>query len=276
MNQDMNSSTSEFPTETMTREAAFLWQKYISKSSFSTNDIHIWRLSLEALSFLKPHLERFLAPDERERSARFIFDKDRKRYIIGRGALRIILGSYLKIQPEKIRFVYGLYGKPMLYTKNLRSIVHFNLSHSNNMALVAIARDAEIGVDIEYVRPLPDAEEIAERFFSTEEFAAFRSIPPAKKLNAFYKCWTRKESFIKAIGNGLSQSLHSFQVSLAPGEPARLISIDNDKKKAAEWTIWDLMPSEGYAAAFAVKLKDLKLTCIDHKEFFQFCISNNL
>lgn len=240
-----------------------------SKLALSTSDIHIWRAWLDLPSIRIRQLERTLSIDELERAARFRFERDRMRFVAGRGLLREILGSYLNLPPYGVCFEYGLHGKPMLQRDRGGAAFHFNLSHSNGLAMYAIARDQEVGVDVECIRPLSDAEQIAERFFSSREYSAFCAVSPGQKLNAFYKCWTRKEAFIKAIGSGLTHPLASFDVSLTPGEPARVLRIDGNRRSAAEWTVMELLPAPGYIAAFAVKGKNLRTNCMDYERFVQ-------
>jgi len=135
------------------------------------------------------------------------------------------------------------------------------LSQSDGLALYAFTRDREIGVDIEHIRDISEMEQIAEQFFSARENAVFRTLPKSKKKEAFFNCWTRKEAFIKAIGEGLSWPLDSFDVSLIPGEPARLLKIEGDSKAASRWSIQDLKPAFGFAAAFAVKGRSGRVHC---------------
>jgi 4'-phosphopantetheinyl transferase len=245
------------------------------KLALSTSDIHIWCASLDQPSVRMYRLERTLAADEHERAARLHFERDRRRFVAARGLLRTLLGAYMGIPPHDIRFEYGPHGKPMLQQAPGAAAIQFNVSHSHGLALYAITRDREIGVDVEYVRPLPDADQIAERFFSSTEHSAFCAVSTNQKLETFYKCWTRKEAFIKAGGRGLAQPLDGFEVSINPEEPARLVSIDGDKHRAAEWAIMELFPAQGYVAALAIKSTGLKVTCMDFEEFVQLRLDND-
>ena len=168
--------------------------------------------------------------------------------------LRCILGLYLNRDPGSLSFHYTAHGKPGLVFESGSDTVRFNLSHSHNSALYAVARDRELGIDLEFVHGQPQAEEIAERFFSSREITTLRALPPALQRYAFFLCWTRKEAYIKARGEGLSLPLDQFDVSLTPGEPAELLSTRPDPLEADRWTLRDLsLQSPGYAAAIAVE-----------------------
>src|SRR6185295_10633961 len=158
-----------------------------------------------------------LEAGELERAGRFHFEKHRRHFVVGRGGLRYVLARYLDLKPEEFRFSYGEYGKPALEE------IQFNMSHSHGVALFAVARDRELGVDVEHVRADFASEDIAQRFFSRVEVAAFNALQKEEQVAGFFRCWTRKEAYIKAIGRGLSEPLDAFDVTLAPGEAAALL-----------------------------------------------------
>jgi 4'-phosphopantetheinyl transferase len=239
----------------------------------STSDIHMWRAWLKLPPFLMYQFERTLSEDEHKRAACFHFEHDRDRFIIARGILRMILGSYLDIQPQEIHFAYNSYGKPGLSHNLTATAIQFNVSHSNELALYAFTCESEIGIDVEFVSPLLDEKEIANRFFSHREYTSYCQVSSNQKLNAFYNCWTRKEAYIKAIGNGLTHPLDSFEVSLIPSESPRILNIDGDKQKASEWTMIDLSPLPGYIAACAIKRKNLKLTWLDYEDLLSIYVN---
>jgi 4'-phosphopantetheinyl transferase len=216
----------------------------------TSDEIHIWCASLE-----QPvsRFQRLLSTDEIIRSERFHFEEDRRRFIVRHGILRTLLGCYLGVEPSRLQFCCGKNEKPKLTDEFSRGNLRFNLSHSGGLALYAFTCGREIGVDIERVRDIPEMEQIAERFFSIREHAVFRALPESEKKEAFFNCWTRKEAFIKATGDGLSWPLDRFDVSLVPGEPARLLKIEGDSRAASRWSIQDLKPASGFAAALAVK-----------------------
>ncbi len=215
-----------------------------------TDEIHIWYVLLE-----QPvsGFQRLLSEDERTRAERYHFEEDRRRFIVRRGILKTLLGGYLGIEPYQVEFCYGKNGKPGIPDIFGKTKLQFNLSHSEGLVLYTFTRDYEIGVDIEYVRDIPGMGRIAKRFFSARENSIFQSLPESQKKEAFFNCWTRKEAFIKAIGDGLSYPLDSFDVSLVPGEPARLIGIKGGFREASRWSLRDLQPAVGFTAALAVK-----------------------
>ena len=198
---------------------------------------------------------------EKKRSERFHFEKDRRDFIIGRGILRSILGRYLTVDPSCLQFCYGNNGKPYLVNTSGHEMICFNSSKSNGVALFAFTRDREIGVDIEQIRDIPEMDLIVEIFFSFKESNLYRSLPERKKKEAFFNCWTRKEAFIKAIGDGLYFPLDKFMVSMVPGEEARLLGIERNSKGISRWSVQGMIPACGFTAAYAVEGRRCKLLC---------------
>jgi 4'-phosphopantetheinyl transferase len=196
--------------------------------------------------------ESILANDETERASRFRFQKDRKRFVAGRGLLRMILSPYVGVPPGEIIFTYGSRGKPGLARQEGRPAIEFNLAHSGGMAIYAITRDRPVGVDIEAFQPEFPTEDVARNFFSLAELAALRSLPKDMQRTAFFKCWTRKEAFIKALGDGLSCPLSDFDVSLTPGEPALLLQVRWASEEASRWCMEDIESVPGCAGALVV------------------------
>ena len=190
-----------------------------------------------------------LSHDESQRAARFVRARDRGRFIVARATLRRLLGSRLDLPPEAIALVTGPFGKPELAPHQSRSGLRFNLSHCDGIAVFGFSWDREIGVDVEAVRTLPDADRIALRFFSGNESKAYFDLRPADRPLAFFNCWTRKEAFIKALGEGLGFPLDRFDVSLAPGEPARLLRVDNEPGERCGWALDDFVPAAGFVGA---------------------------
>lgn len=219
----------------------------------SKRNIHIWRTDLDLPIIGFQELYQTLSIDERVRAERFHFGKDRKRFVVGVGTLRAILGCYIGVEPSELRFSYGRHGKPRLSDVFGNKTIYFNMSYSEGLALYGFTRDREIGVDIEFMRDFPEMDKIAKRFFSIKENEVFLSLPESKKKEAFFNCWTRKEAFVKANGDGLYQALEDFDVALIPGEPARLLRTGGDSKTASRWFIQDLKPAPGFTAAFAVE-----------------------
>jgi 4'-phosphopantetheinyl transferase len=237
------------------------WPAAPHTSTIDRDEVHVWRAALERTPSLMQDLHRNLAADERARAARFYFDRDRDHFIAARGVLRDILGRYLNRAPEGLSFDYGPYGKPALAGDPGVALIRFNVSHSQGLALYAVTRVGDVGVDLERVRLNLAITEIAERFFSPREVAALRALPPAEQRPAFFRCWTRKEAYIKARGAGLSTPLNEFDVSLAPGEPAALLGIRSNPSERPCWSLQDLDAGTGYAAALAVEGRGRRIRC---------------
>ena len=211
----------------------------------------MWVAGLDVPPSRLGFLAGLLSADERERAGRFHFPRDRDRFVAGRGQLRELLGRYLRRPPDGLRFRYSAYGKPGLEESGG---LHFNVSHSGHMVLYALTRCADVGVDVELERPGLADDRIPERFFAPREVAALRRLPPAQQVRGFLTCWTRKEAFIKARGEGLSLPLHDFEVTLAPGEEPRLLRTAWAPAEAAKWSLRDLSDyCPGAVAALAVR-----------------------
>jgi 4'-phosphopantetheinyl transferase len=197
--------------------------------------------------------EAFLAPDEQERARRFHFPADRRRFVYGRGVLRWLLGAYLEADPARIQFTYSSEGKPELKPAPASRQLHFNLSHSGTRVLLAFAWERRVGADVEQVRNDMELEQIAGRFFSLSEQNALRSLDEASRISAFFRCWTRKEAYVKATGKGLALPLSQFDVSLLPNQPAALLATRPEAREAERWVLHNLDVGSGYAAAVAVE-----------------------
>lgn len=222
-------------------------------SALTDNTVHVWSASLQQSAKVVQRLAAVLSEDERTRAERFHFANHRSFFIVGRGILRTLLAAYLNLEPQKVQFEYTQSGKPFLLPSHGVQGLCFNLSHSAGIAMYAFSQNRRIGIDIEYVRSIPDMDQIAAGNFSEQENLQFKAADINEKQQAFYNCWTRKEAFIKAIGEGLSFPLHQFDVSLIPGEPARLLSIFGSEQEAAHWSLYELRPAEGYVAALVIE-----------------------
>jgi 4'-phosphopantetheinyl transferase len=229
--------------------------------TLSNAEVHVWRAVLDPPALWIERLQRTLSADEVQRAARFHFARDRRRFIVARGALRDILGRYLGVPPSALEFRYSVYGKPDLAGVADGQRLCFNLSHSYEMALFAITCDRDVGVDIEHLDRAIACEEVAERFFSARERATLRALPADVQHRAFFNCWTRKEAYIKAHGEGLSLPLDQFDVSLAPGEPVALLATHGDPQETLRWSLQALTPGPGYVAALAVEGQGWQLSC---------------
>jgi 4'-phosphopantetheinyl transferase len=221
--------------------------------ALSHEEVHLWRTALEQPAGRVHELSRLLSPEERAQAARFHFERDRRRFIVGRSALRILVGRYVGADPGQLRFRYEAHGKPYLSVDYNLCGLRFNLAHSNELAVYAFTLGREVGIDVEYIRSLPDVEQIAARFFSAQEYVALRMFEESQRLEAFFNCWTRKEAYIKAIGDGLSHPLDQFQVSLFPKEPARLLNVEGSPEEVSRWCMTSFVPAPGYVGALVVE-----------------------
>lgn len=237
------------------------WDSPSAPPSLSDDEVHVWRLALDEPAARFARLAGRLSPDEQQRATRFRFERDRRRFAIARGSLREILADYLGEEPERLRFAEGPHGKPALGEPHRDSGLRFNLSHSEALALCAVTRGREVGVDVEAVRPLPDADALAERFLSAAERAALGALPGARRLEAFFRCWTRKEAYLKAVGAGLLQPLDGFDVSLAEKDHDCLLRVSANPAEASRWSVRSLDLGSGYAAAIAAAGRAWKAVC---------------
>ena len=242
-------------------DSSLSWDSPPKTLVLPNNAVHVWQASLHVSASYLRTFESMLTADELARAERFYFQKHREHFIAGRGLLRNILSRYLDREPGQLRFRYNSYGKPDLIEETGTEGLCFNLSHSHGIALYAVTRNREIGIDIEYFRPDVEAEKLAERFFSPREAAVLRSLPEHLRREGFFNCWTRKEAYIKAEGEGMSIPLSAFDVSLTPDEPAALLRSQRSPQETARWSLQALSPEPGYAAALAVKGHDWELKC---------------
>lgn len=208
--------------------------------------VDIWWLSLSGGADVAAKYAPLLSPHELERARRLRFDNLRDEFIIGHGALRLILAEYAGMPAERLELTQGRHGKPALRGDGIH---YYNMSHSGALLVCAVTTACDLGVDVELIRPVRDADAIANRFFSPAEAALLAAFPPEERDAAFFRCWTRKEAFLKATGDGLTRSLSSFEVAFE-GEHARFVRIDDDDP--ARWTLHAFEPETGYTAALAI------------------------
>jgi len=237
------------------------WRSPPETLVLASDEVHVWRAALEQPPPRVQSFRRNLAADERARAERFYFERDREHFIVARGVLRAILGGYLNRAPECLSFCYSSHGKPALAGEFEGDAIRFSVSHSGGVALYAVTRGREVGIDLERIRSDLAVKEIAERFFSPREVATLRELPTEAQREAFFRCWTRKEAYIKARGEGLSLPLDQFDVSLAPGEPAAVLGTQHDSSEASRWSLQELTPAPGFVAALAVAGHGWSLTC---------------
>lgn len=217
-------------------------------------DLHIWWVLLDRPLMSTIDLFSILSPDERARADRFKFKLDRERFIARRGLLRVILADYLDVEPAQVRFSYGLHGKPALDMDLLDRCLQFNLSHSKNIALFAISQDCQLGIDVEFVRPIPDAASLAERFFSARESTILYSLPEEDRVEAFFRLWTCKEAYLKASGKGLTVPLANIDVSFLAREVAEPVNANGEYNELDRYSLELFQPAPGYMAALAVEV----------------------
>jgi 4'-phosphopantetheinyl transferase len=221
-------------------------------------DVHLWRVPVDAgrPPGLITRSATLLSPDERERADRYKFPADAGRFILCRAALRILLGRYTNAAPQTISISCGPFGKPMLTGSSDspdRPSPEFNVSHSGSYALLGFSRDHPLGLDLERLRQMPDIDALVERFFSPAEREEYRALPPGQRTAGFFNGWTRKEAIVKALGEGLSRPLDSFDVTLSPAEPARLLRIGSARGAETGWSLLSFAPATGYVAATAIE-----------------------
>jgi 4'-phosphopantetheinyl transferase len=238
-----------------------IWRFPPTPLAIGDADVHIWRASLDIAPGRVAALRDTLAADERARTERFRFPLDRARSVVARGLLRAIIARYLGREPGAIAFQYGPAGKPSLRDQAASGDIRFNVSHTDGVALYAVTRGREVGVDIERIRADMAGERIAERFFSPREVAALRALRPELQSAAFFACWTRKEAYVKARGAGITAGLDQFDVSLAPDEPAAILANRDASEAHRRWSLHHLAPGCGYVGAVAVEGGDHTLAC---------------
>lgn len=221
------------------------WNSIVDPVSLEKDRIHVWRVGLEADDRALAEMRKLLDDYEQSRADRFKFEKHRRRFIVGRFALRTLLGKYLDRDPASLSYEYSGHGKPSLGACELS----FNLSNSHELALVAVTLCRRVGVDVEHLRPMPDALKLAARFFTEKETAALRCSPEKELQLSFFRTWTRKEAILKASGEGLSRPLNSFDVS-QPAGPL-LVETPDGFDRPTTWRLNDLSLEDEYAGAIA-------------------------
>lgn len=238
--------------------AGAAWRPAPASLALGADEVHVWRVPLIQPPGALAALAALLSSDERERAARFHFAHHRDAYTVARGALRTLAGRYLGRAPDGLAFGYRERGKPYLVP---HGGLEFNVSHSGELALIGFARGRALGVDVERKKPLADLRALARTSFTAAEHAALCALPEGEQTDAFFACWSRKEAFIKATGEGVAQ-LGAFDVSLAPGEPARLLRVP-DEPGGPRWSLHGLPEIAGYAAALVVEGDAPAIACWD-------------
>ncbi|NOX92125.1 MAG: 4'-phosphopantetheinyl transferase superfamily protein [Gammaproteobacteria bacterium] len=246
-------------------DSKFKWISPPADLAIPDDEVHLWQASLDQPHSRIQELEHLLCPEEKLRAGNFMFDKHRRRFIAGRGFLRSILGGYLNQQAASLEFFYGPWGKPELVSGNIHDRLYFNVSHSHEMALYAISRNRQVGVDVEYLRAKQDVENIAQSYFYPSECKAIHSLSAEKKKEAFFKAWTVKEAYAKATGEGLSV-LEQVETSIPPDGPAALLNIHGNPDAMTRWSSCQIHPSQGYMASLVVEGRGWNLRCVMHNQ----------
>jgi 4'-phosphopantetheinyl transferase len=241
-------------------ELAINWPPSPAELLLNPRAVHVWAVPLDLSPKKIARLATVLSADELERADKFRFPHLRSRYVAARGSLRVLLGRFLQRDPVTLEFNYSSRGKPALKGQGTE-LLHFNLAHSHELALIAITRAAPVGVDVERIRPMRDADRIADRFFSAREAEAFRSVPAAEQDAAFFSLWTRKEAWLKATGDGISESLSKFEVTFLPGDEPRVVAIAGDASAGAMWSLSALNPASGFVGTLAVQCQGIRIQC---------------
>jgi 4'-phosphopantetheinyl transferase len=217
----------------------------MSGNDIQNPEVHVWSLGLNRAAQEVAELTDLLSPEERDRAVRFVVDRARMEYVVTRGLLRRLLGAWCATDPQQLAFAYGPAGKPRL--GNLPG-PHFNVSHSAGIALIALCDTRPVGADVERVRSL-EQRELLSGVLSPWERAVLEGLPNEERDSAFFRAWTSKEAFVKADGAGLAYGLDRVEVTLAPGEPARLVRLNGSAEAAQEWALCRIEPAPGYLGA---------------------------
>jgi 4'-phosphopantetheinyl transferase len=233
------------------------------------DEVHVWRISLAGQPGETARLKELLSPEELDHAGHFHFAHHQRRFIIRRAVLRQLLAACLGGSPGAVQWEFGSHGKPVVPDQTDDRDLRFSCSHSDDWALIALARGRELGVDLEQHRPMPDAAEVANRFFAPAEIRELTSLPPALKAAGFFNCWARKEAFIKALGLGLSYPLNRFVVSLAPEKPAALLAVEDDPEAVKKWRLMTFTAIPACSAALVFEGPAAALKYFDWKPRFQ-------
>jgi 4'-phosphopantetheinyl transferase len=239
----------------MDHEMEEWWPIAPSRAQLAHGEVHLHRICLDQPDERVRALAAVLSTDEYERAERFRFARDQRRYIVGRACLRLLLAHYLKgdrDDPHSITLQYGPHGKPELVGPVSVTSLKFNLAHSDQLALVALTWDHALGVDLERIRPLAALDRVTEHYFAPAESAAVRDLPMPARQAAFFRCWTRKEAYLKARGVGLTADRQSLAEPIDMDNPAGLVRAVGSAGEVAWWHLRSLVPFPGYVGALAV------------------------
>ena len=235
------------------------WRIELDQPLLSEDEIHIWAACIDVAPTVSAALAVSLSEEERTRANRFRFRQHQSRFIAGRGLLRAIVSHYLQIEPARVEFKYNSEGKPELTRPFDGSGIHFNLTHSEDLVLIAVTTIGPVGIDVERVRVNKDAKELVNWFCSPRERELFETLAAQEKQLAFFNLWTRKEALLKATGEGIAQLLSQVEVTFRPGEPARFIAVSGDSERGSRWSVYNLSPAPHFVAAVVIQTEDAQL-----------------
>lgn len=244
-----------------TDAAPSTWDVPARPVELAPDAVHVWHVSLDAPGLAAEAMWQTLVPEEKERAERMSHESARRAFITARAVLRRILASYLEVDPTGFMFRYGANGKPSLHDDAHDRDLCFNVSHADTRALIAVAEERDVGVDVERIRPAMDVWALAERFFAPEEVDVLRGLPEGEQRRAFFHGWTRKEAFLKATGQGLTVALDQLAVALDPDETHVAVRTGWDPPEAAQWTVRTLPLDDEHPAAVAARGGDWSLRC---------------
>jgi 4'-phosphopantetheinyl transferase len=239
-----------------------VWARPCGVYTLPQHEVHVWKAALDQPQGCYAALRSTLSPDERAKTDRFHFEADRKRHVLGRGITRNLIGRILDRPAESLQFEYSASGKPALARLH-ESNLEFNVSHSGDLVLVALSHGRILGVDVERINPRMSTAEIASRFFSPGECRALAELPADLQCPAFFCCWTRKEAYLKARGDGLALPLDQFDVAFVPGAEPRLLETRHDPAEASRWALRALDVGPEHKAAIVVEGSNWTLRCLD-------------
>jgi len=240
---------------------ALSWQMPPTDLSLPPDEVHVWRVDLEALPEVLQRCEAVLSPSERARAQRYVFERDRRRWTVSRATLRLLLSRYLDVEPTLFEFDLNEFGKPSLAAPYKETNMEFNLSHSAEIALYAFTRERLVGIDVEYMRADLDFDGMARHSFSLQEQQVLSKLVGEEKRRAFFRGWTCKEAYAKALGKGFSQAFDQFSVSLLPSQPFGLVQQDEDEGALGRWPFVELDVEAGYAGALVVEGGGCEVKC---------------
>ena len=246
------------------------WEQVPAQLFLPSNSVHVWSARLDQPESIFEQLQSSLSKDERIHADKFVFDRDRQHFVVARGVLRNILGAYLDVAPGVVQFSYEPTGKPFLASSSAINPLQFNLSHAHGLAVYAFTQHTEVGIDVEYIRPIPDCDRIAAQNFSQQERIIFSALPIDEKIPAFFRIWTRKEAFIKALGDGLTFPLNQFSVVPESGETTDLVTVDDHSTRVSQWLLGSFVPEPNYIAALATQSRFAQISFWSWKDNSEF------